>query len=197
MPLNKSALKNDFEKIFDIEKSPEVESIEHCALLITDAIVKYLGDAKIAGLKAPGINPVGAAGGPLPDPGFASVAGQPMSPVTPPNAMQIALTAAWVSTMVANSIEGDKLWEAADAAMMAYVVATYTAFSSGGYMATGVTAPGPINLGSVFSPEYEDASEMSEKLADHIHDFFTASTFTGAYMMGPFIGPGPHVAALE
>ena len=173
MPLDQSGLKEDFENIFDIEKSPEVESIEHCAVLVTDAIVKYLGDVKIGGLQAPGINPVGAAGGPLPDPGFASVAGQPMSPVTPPNAMQVALTAAWVAAMVANATEASKIWQGADAAMMAYVVATFTMFSSGGYMATGATIPGPIDLASVLAAEYEDSSEMSEKLAEHIHTFFT------------------------
>ena len=57
MALNKSKLYSDFEKIFNVEKSPEVQSETHAAQLITDAIVKYLNDAKIGGLKAPGINP--------------------------------------------------------------------------------------------------------------------------------------------
>ena len=196
MALDKSKLYTDFEKIFNVEKSPEVQSETHAAQLITDAIVKYLGDAKIGGLKAPGINPVGLAGGPLPDPAFGAVAGQPLSPVTPPNAMQSAMTAGWVASMMGN-IADVKVWAAADAAMMAYVGATYTAFSIGGYMATGAAAPGPINIGSVMGDESEDSADIASKLSNHIHTFFTACIFTGAYMMGPFVGAGPHVAPLE
>jgi hypothetical protein len=194
VPLDKSGLESDFEKIFNVEKSPEVQSESHCAQLVTDAIVKYLGDAKIAGPKAPGINPTGAAGGPLPDPAFAPT---PMDPVTPPIANQSLMMGGWVGGMMGNASGDVKVWAAADAAMMGYVGATYTAFSMGGYMATGAAAPGPINLGSVMGDESEDSADIASKLADHIHTFFTACIFTGAYLMGPFVGPGPHVAPLE
>ena len=196
MPLNKKNLETDLEKIFNVDKSPEVQSESHAAQLITDAIVKYLGDAKIGGLKAPGINPTGAAGGPLPDPAFGAVAAQPMSPVTPPIANQSIMLGGWVGSMMGN-IADVKVWAAADASMIGYVAATYTAFSIGGYMASGAAAPGPINLGSVMSDESEDSADIASKLANHIHTFFTGCIFTGSYLMGPFIGPGPHVAPLE
>jgi hypothetical protein len=104
----------------------------------------------------------------------------------------------WVGAMMGN-ISDVKVWAAADAAMMGYVGATYTAFSIGGYMATGAAAPGPINLGSVMSDESEDSADIANKLSSHVHTFFTACIFTGAYLMGPFTGPPPqiHVAPLE
>ena len=192
MPVDKSGLESDLEKIFNVEKSPEVQSESHCAQLVTDAIVSYLGDAKIGGLKAPGmLLPL-----PGPDPGFGAVAGQPMSPVVPPIANQSIMMGGWVGAMMGN-IADVKVWAAADAAMMGYVAATYTAFSIGGYMATGAAAPGPINLGSVMSDESEDSADIASKLANHVHSFFTGCIFTGAYMMGAFVGLSPHVAPLE
>ena len=132
----------------------------------------------------------------MPDPAFGAVAGQPMSPVTPAKANQSAMKAGWTGSMMGN-IADVKVWAAADAAMMAYVAATYTSFSIGGYMASGAAAPGPINIGSVMSDESENSADIANKLSNHIHTFFTGCIFTGTYMMGPFIGPGPHVAPLE
>jgi len=191
MPLDKSGLESDLEKIFNIDKSPEPSSEADAAQLITDAVVKYLGDAKIAGPKAPGIFPPPA--GPGPDPAFVS---KPMDPVTPPNANAALIMGGLVGAMMGNTANV-KLWVPADVAFMGYVAATYTAFSMGGYMATGAAAPGPINLGSVLGSESSDSADIAKKLADHIHTFFTGCIFTGAYLMGPFVGPGPHVAPLE
>ena len=132
----------------------------------------------------------------MPDPAFAAVAGQPMSPVTPAAANQSIMTAGWVSSMMGN-IADVKVWATADASVMSCVSATYTSFSIGGYMATGAAAPGPINIGSVMSDESESSQEIASKLSNHIHTFFTACIFTGSYMMGPFVGAAPHVAPLE
>ena len=197
MALNKSGLDSDFEKIFNIDKSPEVNNEPHCAQLLTDAIVKYLGDAKIGGLSAPGINPTGAAGGPLPDPAFGSVAGQPMSPMTPPNANASIMKGGLEGSLTGNAAAGVKVWAAADAALAAYVAATYTGFSIGGYTAMGATAPGSVDLGSILDSESTDAADIASKLANHLHSFFTGCIFTGSYLMGAFVGPSPHVAPLE
>jgi hypothetical protein len=195
VPLDKSGLKSDLEKIFNVETSPEVQSESHCGQLITDAIVKYLGDAKIGGLKAPGMGPIPPAPSPMPDPAFVE-AGQPISPMTPPIANQSIMMAGWVGAMMGN-IADVKVWAAADSAMMGYVAATYTAFSIGGYMLTGAAAPGPINLGSVMGEESEDSADIASKLSSHIHSFFTGCIFTGAYVKGVFAGLAPHVAPLE
>ena len=40
-------------------------------------------------------------------------------------------------------------------------------------------------------------SDVAQELADLIHSATTAAMFTGAYLKGGFIGPGPHVSALS
>ena len=194
MPLDKSGLESDLEKIFNVDKSPEPSSEADSAQLMTDAIVKYLGDAKIGGLKAPGMGPIPPAPS-APAPAFVE-AGQPMSPITPPDANAALIMGGLAGAMMGN-LANVKVWVPADVAFMGYVAATYTAFSIGGYMATGAAAPGPIDLGSILSSESSDSADIAKKLADHIHSFFTGCIFTGAYVKGSFAGLAPHVAPLE
>ena len=204
MALNKSNLRSEIEKIFNVKKSPEVKSLPHCAQLLTSAIIQYLGSAKIAGLKAPGIGLLPMPTGiplPGPDPTFGSVAGQPMSPVIPASANSSIIQSGLTSAMQGNITDVDT-YAAADAAFIAYVAATYTTFSVGHYIATGVTAPGSINLSPVLGVQYESSDEIATNLSNHIHSFFTSCTFTGPATgtgppIGPFVTPGPHVGKLQ
>jgi len=191
MALNKLKLKSDLESIFDVERSPP-EGISQTASAITDAVISYLGSVALEPLKAPGINPAPV---PTPDPSFLP---QPMQTIVPVEASaQIIRLAIETDLNINYNSNVASTWAASNAAFIGYVVATFVSFNTpDGYIATGATAPGPISLSAIFNPLKEDKNELAKNLADHLHDFFTNSIFTGAYLKGPFVGPGPHVAKL-
>jgi hypothetical protein len=191
MALNKLKLKTDLESIFDVERSPP-DGITQTASAITDAVISYLGSVALEPLKAPGINPAPV---PTPDPSFLP---QPMQPVNPvETSAQLIRTAIEADLNINYNSNVAGAWATSNAALAAYVVATFVSFNTpDGYIATGVTVPGPIALSSVFNTLKEDKNELASNLADHLHDFFTNCIFTGAYLKGPFVGPGPHVAKL-
>ena len=195
MALSRNRLFDQFERIFNVQKSPEVKSIPQCGSLLTDAIVQYLGSAKLSGLKVPGIGliPAGISPVPGPDPMFAAV--------TPASSNSSIIRSGLVSAMQSN-ITGVDRFSTADSAFATYVVSTYTTFSIGHYIATGASVPGPINLSSVLGVQYDSSEEIASKLADHIHRFFTSCVFTGVATgtgppIGPFTTPGPHVGKLQ
>jgi hypothetical protein len=191
MALNKSSLENDLKKIFDADGSPP-ESLSQTARLITDAIISYLRNVDLEPLKAPGINPAPV---PTPDPSFIP---QPMKTIVPVDAAATILSSAIETDLNLNyNTNQAGIWVASNIAFAAYVVSTFVSFNTNdGYIATGVTAPGPIALSSIFNSLKEEKNALASDLSNHIHNFFTNCVFTGAYLKGPFIGPAPHVAKL-
>jgi hypothetical protein len=191
MALNKSSLESDLKVIFDADGSPP-QSITQTAGLITDAVISYLRNVDLEPLVAPGINPVPT---PTPDPSFVP---QPMKTIIPVNASATILRKAIEADLNLNySTNQAGPWVTSNVAFASYVVTTFVSFNTNdGYIATGVTAPGPIALSSVFNPLKEEKDALASDLAHHIHSFFTNCVFTGAYLKGPFIGPAPHVAKL-
>lgn len=189
--LDKSVLVDEFRNIFSADKDPKPESESHCATLLAGAIVKYLAGLEIMPIAAPGINPVGSGGGPLPDPAF--IPGIALTPTISPRANISIIESGFRASMIANTA-GTKVWQPANAALAAYVIATYTTFSASGYTAVGATVPGPVAVDSVLNILYDSSQDAAENLATHLHTFFTASVFTGAYSKNLFVGVSPHVS---
>jgi hypothetical protein len=191
MALNEPKLKSDLEAIFDVERLPP-DGISQTAAAITNAVISYLGSVALEPLKAPGINPVPA---PTPDPSFLP---QPMQPIIPVEASaQLIRTAIEVDLNINYNSNVAGTWAASTAAFAGYVIATFISFNTpDGYIATGATVPGPIALSTIFNPLKEGKNDLASSLAEHLHGFFTNCIFTGAYLKGPFVGPGPHVAKL-
>ena len=196
MGLKKSKLKDGFLKIFDADGSPP-DSTDDCATKMTKVIIDYLGDVQINALPAPGVFPPPP--GPGPDPSFSPTK---LSPVTPPKANESMIEGGLKAAMKTNSGSSTGAgatksgWSMADASFIGYVGATFIAFQGGGYTATGATTPGKINLGSILTSESDSFEDISSKLADHVHSFFTGCNFSGAYLKASFVGPAPHVSPL-
>ena len=194
MALDKSKMESGFKKLFDINSSPPSSEAD-CAKQMADIIIKYLGDVKIGALSAPGIFPPPA--GPGADPSFSP---SPMSSVTPVDANKSMIEGGLKAAMETNrgGPEGKPAsvksgWSKANTGFQTYVVSTFTMFQHGGYIATGGTTPGSINLGSILSSESEDSAGVAKKLASHIHDYFTGCKFTGAYFKGSFASMPPNL----
>ena len=196
MGLKKSKLKDGFLKIFDADGSPP-SSTDDCATKMTKVIIDYLGDVQINQPPAPGVFPPPA--GPGPDPSFSPTK---LTPLTPAKLNQSMIEGGLKGAMKINSGSPEGAgasktgWIVADGAFIGYVAATFIAFQGGGYTATGGTAPGVINLGSILTSESDSFEDISTKLADHIHSFFTGCTFSGGYLKASFVGPAPHVSPL-
>lgn len=201
MALVKSVMSSGFELIFNPESSPSSES--ECASLMTDVIMAYLGAIQIAPPAAPGVGPLPPAPNPGPDPSFVPGPGIPITPViTNRSIIQDGLEGA----MTQNKDSASKVgWTIADLAFASYVTSTFSAWSEpSGYTFAGACVPGAINFFSIMSSESDDFADICNKLADHIHTFFTTSVYTGTYTkvlpppatIGPFVGAVPHVTPL-
>lgn len=195
MGLDAAKLKSDIEAVFDANP-PDMETF---AANLTKAIIAYLGAVVIDYPAAPGIFPPPA--GPGPDPSF--VGSGDATPVTPADSQSAALEGAILSSCKTSESSNVRNWAAADAAYTAAILAIGPAWqTTDGYMLTGATAPGPpvgfndaLAIGD--SPTNGSKSDIAQAIADAIDATTTASKFTGSYLKGSFIGPGPHSSNLR
>ncbi len=68
MALNKQALEDKISALLALDAPPNAVDPADCANKISDYIDEYLADIELNAFPAPGVNPTGASGGPLPDP---------------------------------------------------------------------------------------------------------------------------------
>lgn len=195
MGLDASKLKSDIQGVLD--SNPP--SVEVFAANLTKAIITYLSGVVIDYPKAPGIFPPPA--GPGPDPSFAGSGDA--TPVVPPASQMATLQGAILSSCKISESSNVRNWAAADAAYIAAIVAIGAAWqTTDGYMLNGATAPGPAvgfndALATGDSPSNGSKSEVAQAIADAINATTTSSKFTGAYVKGSFVGPGPHSSNLR
>ena len=189
MALDKIILKISLQSVFE---SPP-DSAEDCATGITDAIVAYLKGVEISYPPAPGLQP--AAPTPIPDPTFG--ADTKSVPVVPADAQHGAIYGGILGSIAAAGI----VWAPADAAYMAAILAIGAAWQSNdGYMSTGATTPaGLVDFGASWQIGLDGGSEadVAADLADRIHSNTISAKFTGQYVKGLFLGPGPHSSNLR
>jgi hypothetical protein len=186
MPLIKEKLTSDLRKLF---RDHDYASNEESARVITKAIIGYLSGINLSVIKAPGINPLPT---PIVDPTFMPSLPTPIVNVS---TQEQVIKTAILTDIKSNKTNDTNIWINCNIAFITLLNTVLTSFkTTDGYVITGAVVPGYINLSDVFNKNSDNSNDVASKLTNHIHSFFTGSTFTGAYLKGPFIGPAPHVS---
>jgi hypothetical protein len=179
MALNELKLKNDFESIFDFEKSTS-NGFSQIAHDITNVVVSYLSNVNLGPIKLPGVNPIPI---PKPDLFFSSQLMQPIISVKKSAEIIKSAIEEDLNINYNSNIAGS--WTASNEAFIKYVNVTFVSFNApNGYITNGTIIPGPISLSSVFNSLKDNKNEITFNLANHLHNFFTNCTFTGFYLKG-------------
>lgn len=177
MALNKQALEDKISALLALDTPPNAADPSDCANKISDYVDEYLADIELNAFPAPGINPIGASGGPLTDPVGPASKVEPVSPLV---AAQFRLD---LVTVMAGQIGdfstcGPKF--AADVATMASVN------DANNYAAAGASVCAtPPDIDAAFNKGKEglDHVEVAKELANQIHNATTSTVFTAA---GPY-----------
>jgi hypothetical protein len=176
MGLIKKKLVENFIEAFDTINSPSNNSRE-TAEKIEKAFLNYMQDVELKSYLA-GINPVTTP--PTPDPSYSLT--NFFKPVISFES-SIDIKNGLIKSLEANLQKKEPEWIDANLGFSNFLKTFISYETNDQYKAIGMTIPGNIDLSQVFKKEkyYISVEEVSNKLADHLHEFVINSEFQGNY----------------